>query len=72
MSAGVTPYETAVATAAARLNAALSGMRETALAGGPQAVAAQSSGLRDGLSAESLTQAFTALRRADPEAARAA
>jgi hypothetical protein len=71
VTAAVIPYEAAVATAAARLNDALSGIRETALAGGPQAVAAQSSGLRNGLDPDYLAEAYLALPRGQ-QAARAA
>jgi hypothetical protein len=71
VSAAVIPYGTAVAKAAGLLNAALAELHAAGVTGGAQAVAAQSSGLRNGLSAESLTEAYLALPR-EQQAARAA
>ena len=71
MSAYLIPYDAAVAAAAGLLSAALAGLHATGLAGGPQAVAAQSSGARNGMAPDDLAAAYIALPR-ETGAARAA
>jgi predicted phage gp36 major capsid-like protein len=71
MSAAVVSYGTAVAKAAGLLSAALAELHAAGVTGGAQAVAAQSSGARNGLALDDLAEAYTALPR-EQQAARAA
>jgi hypothetical protein len=63
MSAALVSYGSAVAAAAGLLNAALAELHAAGVTGGAQAVAAQSSGLRNGMSAGDLAAQWVALPR---------